>query len=255
MSARTLLLLVGLLLVGAPAVAQPLSFDSSTVGTPGSDARAELFAPEGAGPFPAVILLHGCNGVSPFLRIWARRFVEWGYVALVVDSFRPRGLTLVCTQPLLVPPELRALDAFNAADYLRSLANVRADRIGIIGFSHGGWTVMQAVRAGAERKPFAAAVAFYPWCDTAGGALTTDTLILIGEADDWTPADRCLRFRELIQPDGRMLRLKTYPGALHAFDAPIGPMTVFGHRIGGDPAAAADAIAETRAFLAERLDR
>jgi dienelactone hydrolase len=253
---RLALALLALLLVApAPAPAQPLVFDHGNVGGPLSGARAELFVPKGEGPFPAVVVLHGCNGVGPAMRIWARRLASWGYMALVVDSFGPRGLSMVCMLPRLVPPELRALDAFNAADYLRSLANVRADRVGVIGFSHGGWTVMKAVQPGIDRTPFAAAVAFYPWCDAADAALTTDTLVLIGEADDWTPADRCIRWREVVQTNGRALRLKTYPGALHAFDAPIEPRTVFGHRIGGDPAAAADAIAETRAFLAERLSR
>jgi dienelactone hydrolase len=247
-------LLALLLIAHAPAHGQPLTFDSSTVGEPWSDARAELFVPHGPGPFPAVVVLHGCNGVGVAMRTWARRLTSWGYVALIVDSFRPRGLTNVCERPLLVPAELRALDAFSAADYLRSLANIRADRIAIMGFSHGGWTVLHA-SATQDRPPFAAAVAFYPWCFPPGAPFATDTLVLVGDADDWTPANRCVSMREQTVAGGREFRLKVYPGALHAFDAPIAPMTIFGHRIGGDPDAAADAIAQTRAFLSERLSR
>jgi dienelactone hydrolase len=61
---------------------------------------------------------------------------------------------------------VQAPDAFAAAEYLRGLSNVRADRIGVIGFSHGGWAVLKAVLEDAVRtgpaRPFAAAVAFYP---------------------------------------------------------------------------------------------
>jgi dienelactone hydrolase len=98
-------------------------------------------------------------------------------------------------------------------------------------------------------------VAFYPGCDPPGSPLETDTLILIGDADDWTPAARCARWRDMVQPNGHVLQMKVYPGAVHAFDG-FAPLHVFGgHHVGRDPAAAADAVAETRAFLAGRLGR
>lgn len=176
-------------------------------------------------------------------------------MTLLVDSFRPRGLTTVCNQGTLVPPDLRARDAFSAADYLRSLANVRGDRIGVIGFSHGGWTVLRAVLSSAATRPFAAAVAFYPWCGPPNTVLKTDTLILIGEADDWTPAERCVQWRDRVQANGRTVQLKTYPEALHGFDSPRPQRIYAGHQVGGHPTAGPDAIAETQAFFAERLLR
>jgi dienelactone hydrolase len=239
------------------AAAQPLTIDATTVGPPNSDAAAELFQPRGAGPFPAIVILHGCNGVGPHSRGWGRQLADWGYFALLVDSFRPRSITTVCNQGRLVPPQLRAADAFNAAAYLRTRPDVRAGQIAIIGFSHGGWSVLKAVLAGiarpADMRPFAAAVAFYPFCEPPASPLETDTLILIGEADDWTPMERCVRWRDLVQLNGHSMRLKTYPGALHSFDAPSMPHSFAGHYIGRDPAAAADALAETRTFLDAHL--
>jgi dienelactone hydrolase len=152
-----------------------------------------------------------------------------------------------------IPPTLQAADAFAAADYLRSLAIVRGDRIGVIGFSHGGWAVLHAVLAAPARRPFAAAVAFYPGCDPPDAPLVTDTMILIGDADDWAPARRCVRWRDLAQPNRHVLTLTVYPGALHSFDAATPPHMYAGHMIGRDPAAAEDALAQTRRFLAERL--
>ncbi len=254
---RLELLFVILLLGCGAAIAQPLTLDARTVGGPASDARAELSAPAGAGPFPAVVVLHGCSGVVRHDRLWAQQLAAWGYVALLVDSFRPRGMTTVCNHGMLVPPQLQALDAFNAANYLRTQPNVSGERIGVIGFSHGGWAVLKAVLSDtvsqASAKPFAAAVAFYPGCDPPRSALQTDTLILIGEADDWTPADRCARWRDTVEMNGHSVRMKTYPGALHAFDAPAMPHPYAGHYIGREPEAAADALAETRKFLDERL--
>jgi dienelactone hydrolase len=241
----------------ASAATEPLTFNPSTVGGPASNARAELFAPAGVGPFPAVVVLHGCDGVGRHARLWAQQLTAWGYVAIVVDSFRPRGITTVCNHGMLVPPQLQAMDAFNAADYLRAQPEVTGERIGVIGFSHGGWAVLKAVLADtvnqAAAKPFAAAVAFYPGCDPPHSALQTDTLILIGEADDWTPVDRCARWRDSVERNGHSMQMKTYPGALHAFDAPRMPRSYVGHYVGRDPEAAADALAETRKFLDAHL--
>ena len=190
-------------------------------------------------------------------RNWARHLAQWGYAALMIDSFRPRGFTEVCNHGELVPPEVQARDAFDAAAYLRTSLHVT--KIGVIGFSHGGWAVLKAVLAGVVRRsdepPFAAAVAFYPGCDPPAAPLETDTLILIGEADDWTPAARCQRWVALARADGHALQIKTYSGALHGFDAPAMPHDYAGHHVGRDPAAAADATAETKAFLAARLGR
>lgn len=237
----------------------PLTIDASTVGRPGSDAVAELFPIAGSGPYPAMVVLHTCGGVDEHIRDWARRLVSWGYVAIMPDSFRPRGVHNVCNQGREVPPELRAADAFAAAAYLRTLPNVRPDRIGVIGFSHGGWTVMTTVLADTVAqdggRPFAAGVAYYPACPPPRSPLATDTLILIGQADDWTPAARCERWRDTAQTDGHTLLMTEYPGVLHSFDA-VRPTRVYlGHHLGYDAAAAGDAFGRTKAFLDERLRR
>jgi dienelactone hydrolase len=180
-----------------------------------------------------------------------------GFAALLIDSFRPRGYREVCNRGRLVPPEAQARDAFDGAAYLRAAPEVRARRVGVIGFSHGGWAVLKAVLGGVVRRPdeppFAAAVAFYPGCDPPVAALETDTLILIGDADDWAPVARCAHWRDAVQTNGHTLRMKIYPGARHSFDAPSPPHAFAGHYIGQDPAALADSLVETRTFFTERL--
>jgi dienelactone hydrolase len=245
------------------AVARPVAaqvFDPGKVGPPASDSPAALYLPNGAAPAGAVVVLHGCNGVGWHDRGWAQRLAEWGYAALLIDSFRPRGFTEVCNRGLLVPPEAQARDAFDGAAYLRAAPAVRARHVGVIGFSHGGWAVLKAVLAGLVRRPgeppFDAAVAYYPGCDSRdppSAPLETDTLILIGDADDWTPATRCVRWRELVQTNGHVVQMKIYPGARHAFDAPSPPHYFAGHYIGQDPAARTDALAATRTFFDARL--
>ena len=75
----------------------------------------------------------------------------------------------MCNRGRLVPSEAQARDAFDGSAYLRAAPEVRAQRVGVIGFSHGGWAVLKAVLSGLIRRPsesaFAAAVAYYPGCE------------------------------------------------------------------------------------------
>ena len=250
-------LLAALLLLVLSGAAEAQVFDPAKVGPPLSNAPAELYLPVGAAPIGAVVVLHGCDGIGLHDREWGRRLEQWGFAALLIDSFRPRGYREVCNHGRLVPAEAQARDAFDGAAYLRAAPEVRAERVGVIGFSHGGWAVLKAVLAGVVRRPdeppFAAAIAFYPACDPPTAALETDTLILAGDADDWAPVARCVHWRDAVQRNGHTLQMKIYPGARHSFDAPSPPYSFAGHYIGQDPAALADSLLETRAFFTAHL--
>jgi dienelactone hydrolase len=250
------ILLFGCMLAGVLAArAQPV-FSMATVGGPRSGQAAELFLPEGRGPFPAMVVLHGCDGIGPHYRNWARRLRSWGYAALLVDSFGSRGFREVCAHGRDVPPEAQAADAFRAAAWLRTRPDIVPGRVGVIGFSHGGWAVLKAVLADAPPAgvaAFAVAIAFYPGCERPTAPLITDMLILIGADDDWTPPERCARWIKTVNRNGHALEMLTYPGAVHAFDT-AAPLHVYvGHHVGGDPVAAADAETQVRQFLAARL--
>lgn len=242
------------LLLVTSCAAGPPAFGPATVGAPRSGLPGEYFRPAGAGPFPAMVVLHGCAGVGPHSRNWARRLRAWGYAALVVDSFGPRGVREVCGRGLEVPPEAQAADAVRAAAWLREQPEIAPAEVGVIGFSHGGWAVLKAVLADAAGpSPFAAAIAYYPGCQRPTAPLATDTLILLGGDDDWTPPNRCLRWAAAVTRAGHAVETQVYPGAVHAFDTTAPLHMAFGHHLGGDPAAAASSEVAARAFLAARL--
>jgi dienelactone hydrolase len=64
-----------------------------------------------------------------------------------------------------------------------------------------------------------------------------------------------MRSRDATLSNRHLVEMKVYPGALHSFDTALPLDTYAGHRLGSDPAAAADAIEQTRRLLAERLKR
>ncbi|MDH3474686.1 MAG: dienelactone hydrolase family protein [Rhodospirillales bacterium] len=192
---------------------------------PGQPLRGRLVRPAGQGPFPAVVLLHGCAGLEPYLDAWAGALAAWGYLALAVDSFGPRGLAEVCSLPEgEADPGDLVMDAFGAFAYLRGLNEVDPERIGVIGWDLGATRALAAVRETGPQEDFQggfrAAVAFYPACLRTGNRFTAPVLTLIGEADDWTPAGRCRLFVEASQGGPNPVTLTVYPGATHFFDNP-----------------------------------
>ena len=216
----------------------------------------KMTKPKGEGPFPAVVLLHGCGGISPWYDVWVERIADWGYVALQVDSFGPRGVENICGHPRRVPPAIRGLDDAHAAkSYLAGLPFVDGKRIAVMGWSQGGWATIFAVSNPADfhgrPDPFQAGIAFYPWC---GSLIRLDAplLILIGALDDWCPAERCKQMRSQGKTKHKVT-LKVYPGAYHCFDFEGVDEIRLDHKLLYDPEAAADATVQVKDFLAKHL--
>jgi dienelactone hydrolase len=270
---ETLAVLLGMVVAISPCADAKENVRFPNVVLPGANlepvtVRAEIFRPAGNGPFPAIVVLHGCGGHDAHHERWAERLVSWGYVAVVIDSFAARGFGNVCRQTTAVTPEMRVSDIYGTAEYLRKLSYVAKDRIGLLGFSHGGWTIMKATQERYQLKLFGvrAAVAYYPYCNPKVDVkIDMPLLILMGEEDDWTPAALC---RELEIGEGLRkavpVEMVFYPGAYHAFDRSQGVTQVSGsgigggvkkHKIGGNPKAAEDSFRRTKEFLARMLEK
>jgi dienelactone hydrolase len=233
---------------GALAAAdEPVNFASAGQGDP---IQGYLSRPKGAGPFPAVVLLHTCLGLPAERTSIGARIAAWGYVALFVDDFATRGLKETCAVDF--KPALP--DAKGAFAYLASLPYVDPARIAAVGFSQGGDTALRIAAGGVAG--FRAAAAFYPPCaNLDGAAVAIPTLILVGAKDAVTPARDCAELAKRQQP-GRMTFV-VYPSAAHAFDLPefAAGTKVMGMPLAYDRDAAQRSWAELRGFLAARLKR
>lgn len=214
------------------------------------EARARLIEPsvqfflptQGEPPYPAVIQFHGCGGMrQAFMEQWAKVANERGYLAVVVDSFAPRGITreraleTVCAGKELIGSE-RAGDALAAYEIVRQRSDVDPGRIVLAGWSHGGWTVMDLLAmtgagaapagvagASADFRP-AGAVLVYPYCGRGAWSRfakwrpAPPALALIAGADTVVDPRECARLFDKMKSAGGDVAMVVYDGADHVFD-------------------------------------
>lgn len=234
----------GELSVRAPSVPQekvvfPSEDQDLTAGTP-TMLEGYVFRPDGPGPFPAIVGLHGCSGLftggrmnAPFAD-WGRRLAALGYFVLFPDSFSPRGVSEACTQrdrSGFSAYRERARDADGALHWLQGQAMVLGDRVGLMGWSNGGSTLLATIGALAKkdgRDDFRVAIAFYPGCThfvkKNHWQPRLPVTILIGEADDWTPAAPCKALVARANTQGCQAEIITFANAYHDFDHPNLPL-------------------------------
>lgn len=232
-------------------------------GANGATLKALMMKPAGAGPFPAVVALHGCaglgnsKGINPRHADWGARLRAAGFIVLFPESFASRGLGSQCTERnRSVKARDRAGDAFAAAEWLAARPDVNRRKIGLLGWSNGGITLLNATNAGKSPRgvDFARAVAFYPGCKAIlrqGYSPRVPVTILHGLADDWTAAEPCRALSGV--------RFIGYEGAYHDFDHPNLPIrtrkAAFSANgtgvvtIGTNPEARADSIRRTMAIF------
>ena len=275
------------LLIGGLAACAAVA-PEGTIATAAPNGAAEriptaMARPDGAGPFPAVVILHDCSGLGPRSSgapgRWSRELVARGYVVLIPDSFTTRGHPDgVCTDAAPsrgeVGPARRRVDAYAALAHARSLPFVAGRRVGVMGGSHGGSTTLAVMAAPGSGGGFAAAVALYPGCRAALGSWRADgtgtyravapLLILIGDRDDWTPAAPCVDLARSSRPTEHPVEVVVYPGARHSFDSDR-PVRYVATRVninapggrgattGGDPLAWADSIRRVTEFFERTL--
>ena len=237
------------------------------------------FVAAGATPAPAMVLLHGCGGafdgrgrvVARYTEL-AARLNALGIHVLVTDSFTPRGETELCTQRVgqrRVTQLQRRRDALGTLQWLAAQPGVDRQRLGLLGWSNGGSTVLAALNrrhpevVAAPVQP-SLAVAFYPGCEAElqrGFEPTAPLLMLLAELDDWTPASPCkaLSHGAMTSPTGPAVQWESYADAYHGFDGtaplrlrrdvPGGVHPGQGVHVGAEPAARAAAALRLEEFL------
>jgi dienelactone hydrolase len=176
--------------------------------------HAHLFKPQSKGRHPAVVLIHGFDGVSEAREgFWARELAKLGVATLVIESFSNQSRTSTAQG---------VRDAYAALGYLAKQPHVDPARIGIMGMSRGGSVALRAVdrRKHGGGPGFAAAIALYPGCVAQYRNPQPDAPIqvLMGGRDDYSTVKHCAEYLERIRRAGGAAELDVYPEARHGFD-------------------------------------
>jgi len=202
--------------------------------------HAQLFKPEGEGPFPTVIALHGCGGlgghsdpVLPRYRDWAERLLKAGNAVLLPDSYGSRGIGPQCRvkERKVRARRERVEDVVAARQWLMQQAWAARDRVSLMGWANGASALLWAVRPQSVARDagpdFRAAIAFYPDCRISAGlgwSTRVPTLVLIGANDDVSSPPACRQMVDGAHGRSALARIVVYPGAYHDFDRANTPL-------------------------------
>ena len=239
--------------------------------------HAQLYKPDGDGPFPVVIALHGCGGlagpsepVQARYRDWAEQLLKGGNAVLLPDSYGSRELGPQCgvKEHRILARRERVADIMASREWLVQQPWAARDRITLLGWANGASALLWAVRPQLSSRniepDFRSAVAFYPDCRISsrlGWSARVPTLLLIGAKDDVSSPPACRQMVDGARGRSALARIVVYPGAYHDFDRANLPAQV----IAGTPDAAvperghlgtdAQARADSQKRVAEWLAR
>jgi len=209
--------------------------------------EAYLARPEGAGPFPGLVIIHEIYGLNDNIRDIATRFAKEGYLTLAVDLFARHNRAL-CVLRLFGGMSLRSLDNSGiselkaALSFLAKQPGVDPNKLGAVGFCMGG---AFAIAWACTDERLKAIAPFY--------GMNPRPLSAVARA---CPVVASYPEKDFTRAQGQKLdaaltryniphEIKTYPGAKHSF---------FNDTVGNYSAdAAADAWQRVLTFFANRL--
>jgi carboxymethylenebutenolidase len=213
--------LLAALLAGGTSLHAAVKTETVTYKSGTETVSAYLAVPETPGKHPALILIHEWWGLMPWVKDQARKFADAGYVALAVDLYRGKTTDdpKVAREMATTLPPARAMRDLEAAfDYLASRPDVKAAKIGTVGWCFGGgWALRLAIH---EPRLAASAINY--------GELTTDPAAIraircpvlgnFGAEDQVIPPAKVRAFEAAMKKAGKSIDVKIYPGAGHAFE-------------------------------------
>jgi carboxymethylenebutenolidase len=204
-----------------------------------------LYAPEGKGPFPALVVIHEWWGLNDWVKDQASKLADQGYVTLAVDLYRGKVATTPDEAHEImrgVPEDRAARDLHAAVEYLIVQSNVKKDRIGSIGWCMGGG---YSLNVALQEPTLAAAVINYGHLATDADSLkkiNAAMLGIFGGQDRGIPVEDVKKFEQTLKQHGKKVEIVIYPDAGHAFENP-------NNKTGYRADDAADAWKRTTTFL------
>jgi carboxymethylenebutenolidase len=186
----------------------------------GPDVRAYVAKPEGAGPFPTVILIHEFFGLNESIVSKADLLAGQGYLVIAPDTFRGSTASMVpraIYQVVTTKPENINADLDSVYAWLESESAVDNARVGVAGFCYGG---RASLSYSLHNNRIAATVVFYGSPETDPEVLKNlpgPVLGIFGGADQSIPLTEVEAFERGLAAADIPHQVTVYEGQPHAF--------------------------------------
>lgn len=249
------LITAAILAIAAPAIAQEVKVEDVTfLSRDGkTQVKGYLFkSADAPAKIPAVVMMHGGAGAYSSLangkydattlssrhKAWGELLARNGYAALMVDDFGAVGFpagfaagTNAHRPAAIDEVDFRPLHAYGALRFLQSRPDIAANRIALLGWSHGASATLAAM---ADDKPgdmrkigFTAGVVLYPNCvlkkrfEKDGYKPYNPVRVFVGTADEKVSPKLCQSFVDRSKLAGNDISLRMFDGATHSYDTPL----------------------------------
>ncbi len=179
--------------------------------------------------YPLVIGVAGSLDWTPHNFEYLEMYRKLGIATFELNSFQSRGIQTTVGSQTEVTVAMIILDVYKAFEELANHPNIDKDKVGLTGWSLGGVVTLYSAwkplkdAIGTDLK-FASRLAFYPLCIAIPNKIDfqdTPTHILIGEIDDWTPADACIEYQKIMNDNGYDFNITVYENSHHGFDSDV----------------------------------
>lgn len=228
----------------------------------GSQISAYFYKPAGTGPFPAILMLHGKDGLQEYQRSYASWLSAQGYVVLAPDYLTPVGIASQAwtgSDYGKHTDRIREIQA-DGLESLKSLTYVDSNRMGIVGFSLGGYyafilatrddvkgivSYYGAYFITAPYKPENDYLARYKFIDIVT-QIKAPVLMFHGDTDALVSISTAEAARGLLDSNNKPNEYYVYAGVGHAFNIQGAPTY--------NAQAVADSEQKTIAFLKAKLE-
>ena len=176
--------------------------------------------------YPLVIGVAGSLGWREHHYEYMKMYQQSGFATFELNSFKSRNISSTVGSQVEVTTASIILDAYKAFEKLSKHPNIDKNKVSITGWSLGGAVALFSgwkpiIKAISKDLKFASHLSFYPPCffDPENTEFTDSPIhILIGELDNWTPAEPCNYFVKKIS-DNSNVNLTIYPDSHHSFDS------------------------------------
>jgi dienelactone hydrolase len=183
--------------------------------------------PEGAGPFPAVMVMHSGAGLSTFEQDKSRALAQLGYRAVATDMFgaearnAPADENVRHYEQLIQTPDRMRARIVGWFDTLADLPDIDASRIAAIGYCFGGMCVLELARSGAAAS---AVVSYHGVLTTHApaqrGRVKCQVAAFCGGKDPYAPLKDVESLRRELSAADVDYQITEFAAAEHSFTNP-----------------------------------